>query len=102
MGWAGSFKKRNRQYHLQFFCHALEAFNNRMLLQGSCQFKMTFLGVDTEIGGFEKLLQQDDLRPFFCRLPDQRFGAVDVAACVPATGHLCCRHGHFHWSVPQA
>ena len=43
---------------------------------------------DTEIGRGELFLQQDDLRPLACGLPDGRFGPVGVLGQVPGTGEL--------------
>ncbi len=96
-------EERHGQHELALPGDLLHALDGRLLVDRMREVEVLVLLVDAEVGRFEELLQQDDLRARVRGLVDERFGARDVGIDVPAARHLGAGdrdfHGDLRWRV---
>ena len=83
------------QHHVQLACDFREMTDGAIVGNAGGDAQVARVLFDAEIGCFEQLLDEDDLRALFCGLTHELFGIGDVRRHIPATGELRCRHHHF-------
>src|SRR5690606_1803092 len=84
----GQLEEADRQHDLQFGGNLLEMPDRRIVGHRGGQLQICRVGLLAEVGRFEQLLNQDDLRTLAGGLAHQTFGVGDVRLAVPGTGHL--------------
>ena len=99
-GRASALEEADRQDDAQCFRQRGAAGDQRVAFQRLGEVEVLRVLFDAEVGGGEKLLDEDDLGTLPGRLPDQRLGTVSVCGQIPTAGELGCGDGNLAHGGP--